>query len=115
MALSNAPAVKRALYDAVAAATFTDPQPGVWYSDPNVDHNFHDNIVVAPGDRPLTADQDWATIGGPAPNEDEGIDIPGTRRSSSVKAPTSTSLRHAHGNSRPSPRPCLQPARSRTR
>jgi hypothetical protein len=33
MALSNVPTVKRALYDALQAATYTDPQPGVWYSD----------------------------------------------------------------------------------
>jgi hypothetical protein len=75
MALSNVPTVKRALYDALQAATYTDPQPGVWYSDPNLDHQYYDNIVVAPGDTPVRARQEWVTIGAGA-QRSEDIEIP---------------------------------------
>lgn len=62
MALSNAQAAKRALHTALKAATYTDPQPGVWHSSPNVDGDHHDNIIVGPTATPVTFTQEWLTM-----------------------------------------------------
>lgn len=75
MALSNIPAVKRALFDALKVYAFEDPQPGIWYSTPNVDHDFHDNVIVGPADVPARSSQEWATMGAGG-QRDERIDVP---------------------------------------
>src|SRR5438128_1365187 len=74
MALSNLPAAKRALYDALKAATYTDPQPGVWHSTPNVDHNFHDNMIVGPAETPARVSAEWGALG--RRRRDETFTIP---------------------------------------
>jgi hypothetical protein len=43
MGLSNAPAAKRALYDALKAEL---APVGVWHSAPNTDHPGNENVVV---------------------------------------------------------------------
>lgn len=70
MALSNAPAAKRALYDALKAAPGLSGV-GVWHSTPNIDHPGHENIVVAG----IAVDQEWGSLGAVNPRRDEDIDI----------------------------------------
>ena len=73
MALSNAQAAKRALYDGLREAL--DSDIGVWHSAPNVDHPPNDNVIVGPFDRPLTFNQEWRSMGAGA-RRTEDLDIP---------------------------------------
>lgn len=76
MALSNAKNATRALYTAIKAATFTDPQPEVWNGEVNVDHDPHDVIYVQPdADTPVRISQEWLGFGAGAQRR-ESIDIP---------------------------------------
>jgi hypothetical protein len=68
MGLSNAPAAKRALYDALKAEL---APVAVWHSAPNTDHPGNENVVVGK----ITVDQEWGSLGAVNPRRDEDIDI----------------------------------------
>lgn len=71
MALSNAQAAKRALYDGLKAALAADTEVQVWHSYPTTDRPGYADVIVSR----VEVNQEWGSLGSVNPRRDEDIDI----------------------------------------